>query len=303
MKVLYKIYLLCICFAFVLYAQAQRVDISVDTTSAMVGEPIELNIKVSGQNEFNWPGWENGIHGFEVLEAGDLQTRKAGDAITYMQSLRLTRFDTGTFKLGPIGFLVGNDSLFSQAIKIKYQTIETKLDEIHDIKERVDDPYTIDEFIVELTILFALVVLIVLGVYFIVSKKKPKAKKINTKQKMEALHIVAMKALEELRAKKLWQNGELKAYYVRLTDILRTYIEERYKIPALESTTDEILLGLQSIDTDKESLDKLEEILRVADMVKFAKSHPVDVDHDQFLTDVMEYVDKTKALETNKQVK
>jgi hypothetical protein len=53
-------------------------------------------------------------------------------------------------------------------------------------------------------------------------------------------HVWALKELDKLNQKKLWQSGEVKSYYSELTDIARTYIELRYKIPAMEKTTDEL---------------------------------------------------------------
>ena len=149
MKVLYKIYLLCICVVFVTRSQAQQANISVDTTSAMIGEPIVLDIKVSSKSELNWPGWEKGVSGFEVLEVGELKSKKSGDEIVYMQSLRLTQFDVGSFKLGPIGFLSGSDSIFTKAIKIDYSTVKLESEEIYDIQDPVNEPFTIGEFVKE----------------------------------------------------------------------------------------------------------------------------------------------------------
>lgn len=303
MKGLYKIYLFCICMLALFQVQAQQAFISVDTTSAMVGEPILLQLKVSSGSELNWPGWEKGISGFEVLEAGELQSNKANGAITYMQSLRLTRFDTGTFHLGPVGFLVGQDSLFSQVIDIHYSTIETKEDEMHDIKAPIAEPYTLEEFLMEIIIGCVLIILIVLAVYFIVRAKKKKGEKAAPVRKRQAVHILAMKALKELKAQELWQKGEMKAYYVRLTDILRAYIEERYNIKALESTTDEIVEGLKSKSVDKVLVERMEEILKIADMVKFAKSNPVGIDNDKCLADIMVFVDQTKKVATTNQQK
>jgi hypothetical protein len=39
--------------------------------------------------------------------------------------------------------------------------------------------------------------------------------------------------------------GEVKAYYSELTDIARNYIEEAIEIPAMESTTSELIQGLR----------------------------------------------------------
>ena len=299
MKVLYKIYLLCICVVFVTRSQAQQANISVDTTSAMIGEPIVLDIKVSSKSELNWPGWEKGVSGFEVLEVGELKSKKSGDEIVYMQSLRLTQFDVGSFKLGPIGFLSGSDSIFTKAIKIDYSTVKLESEEIYDIQDPVEEPFTIDEFVKEILIAFGILIFIVLAFYFIFKRKKKPQKIVEPKRKKQEVHIWALAALKELKSQELWQKGEVKAYYVRLTDIFREYTEARYGILALESTTDEIINDLKQKAVDSALIIQMEEILRVADMVKFAKSTPLGMENDKYLNDIIDFVERTKTTSNN----
>ena len=88
--------------------------------------------------------------------------------------------------------------------------------------------------------------------------------------------------LETLEKKELWQKGEVKAYYSELTDIARNYIEEAIEIPAMESTTSELIQGLRAASVKKkmtlsqEIIENLERVLKQADLVKFAKSKPLD---------------------------
>lgn len=88
--------------------------------------------------------------------------------------------------------------------------------------------------------------------------------------------------LQTLEKKELWQKGEVKNYYSELTDIARNYIEEAIHIPAMESTTSELIAALRSATVKKkmsltpETVENLERVLRQADLVKFAKSKPMD---------------------------
>jgi hypothetical protein len=92
----------------------------------------------------------------------------------------------------------------------------------------------------------------------------------------------ATSLLDTLEKKELWQQGEIKAYYSELTDIVRNYIEEAIEIPAMESTTSELIEGLQMaskkkrMKLSKETFDNLLTVLKQADLVKFAKSKPMD---------------------------
>lgn len=67
-----------------------------------------------------------------------------------------------------------------------------------------------------------------------------------------------------------------------MTDIARNYIEEAIEIPAMESTTSELIQGLRAASVKKkmtlsqEIIENLERVLKQADLVKFAKSKPLD---------------------------
>ena len=92
----------------------------------------------------------------------------------------------------------------------------------------------------------------------------------------------ATSLLNNLEKKELWQHGEVKAYYSELTDIVRNYIEEAIEIPAMESTTSELIEGLKMVsqkkkmNLSKDTFDNLLGVLKQADLVKFAKSKPLD---------------------------
>ncbi|WP_235921983.1 hypothetical protein [Flavobacterium phycosphaerae] len=93
--------------------------------------------------------------------------------------------------------------------------------------------------------------------------------------------------LQQLERKELWQKGEIKNYYSELTDIARNYIEEEIHIPAMESTTSELIEGLrkaakqQKLKLSNETVANLEKVLMQADLVKFAKVKPLDFEIEE----------------------
>ena len=109
-------------------------------------------------------------------------------------------------------------------------------------------------------------------------------------------HVVAIKALDELRNRKLWQNGKHKLYYSTLTEILRLYIEGRWDVGALEMTSDEIITALRDVDIKHDSRSNLITILRTADMVKFAKALPEAEENEQLFTYAYYFVENTKSV-------
>lgn len=113
-------------------------------------------------------------------------------------------------------------------------------------------------------------------------------------------HVVAIKALGELRNRKLWQNGKYKQYYTALTDILRVYISGRWGIGAMEMTTDEIIAALKDVQLTLDSRSKLVAIMRTADMVKFAKAEPAAEENEDNYTKAYYFVENTKPVEENR---
>ena len=100
-------------------------------------------------------------------------------------------------------------------------------------------------------------------------------------------------ALEALQQKKLWEQDRTKDYYIELTDILRSYIEERYGIPALEQTTDELLAGLRLSSMPTAPREQLAQLLRLADMVKFAKWKALPTENEQVMASAIRLVQET----------
>lgn len=92
--------------------------------------------------------------------------------------------------------------------------------------------------------------------------------------------VIALAALAELRAAGLARHGDLMGHYVRLTGIVRPYLERRFGFPAVDRTTEEILTIVrpalsQDDPTRAAELEReLERLLNAADLVKFAKDEP-----------------------------
>jgi hypothetical protein len=134
--------------------------------------------------------------------------------------------------------------------------------------------------------------------WFILERKKKK-KPVDEKFLLPP-HVWALKELDKLNQKKLWQSGEVKSYYSELTDIARTYIELRYKIPAMEKTTDELLSSMHK-GMLKQSLKKeVNEVLVLSDFVKFAKAQPDFIENENSLKIIKDFIDKTKLIEEEK---
>jgi hypothetical protein len=146
-------------------------------------------------------------------------------------------------------------------------------------------------------------ILIIALIYWLVTRwKKLKESAITQPQEPVIVipaHEKALQSLEQLRAAQLWQKGEVKEYQSRLTFIIRDYLEERYGIPALESTTDEIVKKLNKGELELNDISSLKKILQVADLVKFAKAKPDESVHDTFMNEAVDFVSRTKIINTD----
>lgn len=110
-------------------------------------------------------------------------------------------------------------------------------------------------------------------------------------------HVVAFAALEKLRGERLWQQEKHKQYYSALTDILRSYLVGQFGIGAMEMTSDEIIEAVRGIDVPRKNAMDLTEILREADLVKFAKATPAAEENEAAYRAVWDFVEQTKPAE------
>ena len=104
-------------------------------------------------------------------------------------------------------------------------------------------------------------------------------------------------ALEKLRQQRLWQEGEHKLYYSTLTDIIRAYIAGRYGVGAMEMTSDEIIDAMRGVELPQKSAMDLSDILREADLVKFAKAVPEADENEAAFRAAWDFVEQTKPVE------
>ena len=234
------------------------------------------------------------IKGLEVLEDIDIDTIEKNLIKKYV----LTGFDSGAYYIPAQQIFIRNRAYVTDSILINVATvaIDTIKQKMFPIKAIQGEPWVWDDLMPYL-IWIILGLLLIGGVigYIIWKKRNP------TLYEEEEL-IAAMPPFEEaferlkkLDDKLLWQNNHVKQYYIELTEIIRIYIEKELHIPALESTTDELMETLQdfndakTIETSREGIRKLKELLREADLVKFAKSKPLSHEIEEDRRDA-EYV-------------
>ncbi|PIP67624.1 MAG: hypothetical protein COW92_05510 [Candidatus Omnitrophica bacterium CG22_combo_CG10-13_8_21_14_all_43_16] len=121
---------------------------------------------------------------------------------------------------------------------------------------------------------FIILILIALAIAaFIYFKKKKiaEAKPILIQKSPEGIAKDALRLLLEMN---LIEKGLIKEYYIRLSDIIRAYIENRHKISAMDRTTWELYQEMRSKRIERMRVDNINDFLEDCDMVKFAKYTP-----------------------------
>ncbi|HBX52334.1 MAG: hypothetical protein A2275_06575 [Bacteroidetes bacterium RIFOXYA12_FULL_35_11] len=280
----------------------------IDSTKIIIGDQIKLTLtaKISGKQSVIFPPILDTITDkVEIVENLGIDTVYAENGYQILhQKYLITSFDSGIYVFRPfkIFFQEGNnkDSAFSKELYLQVFTvpIDTTKQAICDIKQQIETPFTLEEFIKRFyhLIIFAVVVILLglLGWYLYRKyKKKEPIIKLPVKPK-EAPHIVALRDLERIKAEKLWQKNMVKEYHSQLTEVLRVYIEGRFSINAMEQTTDEILQAFSnSALLDQRSHEVLRQILTIADFVKFAKAEPLPDENDLSLKNAFYFIDNT----------
>lgn len=275
-----KLTYILILISYIGFSQQNPVEVYVDTTQIKIGEQIKYIIKVNNAKTVIFPKLKlDSLKKIEVVKTLPTDSLKNSFEKKYI----LTSFDSGTYKIPQQEIAVNNKKLLTKALEINVLNVkvDTTKQGLYPIKSIKKEPKTWADYnhlfwwIVSVILLLLLAIGLIL--YFLLKKKKEKGKpKVYIPPIQEALQ-----RLKKLDEKQLLQQEKLKIYYSELTDIVRTYIEKDIKIPALESTTNELISTITDFNNSsklaisKETIANLKEILTSADLVKFAKSKPL----------------------------
>jgi hypothetical protein len=293
-----------------LNGQATEARMRIDTNVIMIGDQINLTLEldVPKQSEVFWPyfQYDTVAERVEIIEEFPVDSSDLKDRYRRIwQILTITSFDTGKYTIRPVSFefkLKGDTTVYAiQSNPVFLEVTEPAVDlqsEIKAIKPPLEAPLTFREvmaFVVRYILpVFAVLLVIAIVLYVILRRKKDQPIfRIRSKPPLPP-HRQALDDLEALRLKKLWQTGRVKAYYSELTGIIRTYIERRFGVQALEMTSDDIIRELKSVNSHGESIAKLNQVLVLADLVKFAKEQPLPSDNDNCMTKSIDFVNETR---------
>jgi len=297
------------CPAMKLDAQRVSAEAYLSHDQIKIGEQLELHLAVryhegSKKSVVTWPEFHDSIApGIDIVKDDSISTKLADrPSVLYEQakSMTITAFDSGRYNIPPIRFIVDSDTVQTDTLHLYVSTVPVDTTQpIKDIKDIYDVPpapaVAPQPSPVNWWLWGGIAAAVIAAgiIAWILTRKKPEIV-----VPAPAVHVLLPheRVLEELAAlgrKKQWLSGESKAYHVAQTEILRGWIAERYRIPAREMTTTEIIRSLHVKQVHPSGIMQLERILNTADLVKFAKAFPSNEEIETNLGMAMEFVRAT----------
>lgn len=256
-------------------APAEQVKTSLDRDHVLIGEPVVLNIEINtGMNHpvTEWIVLPDRFNRLEVLGRSPRDSSYAADRITYRQSFTLTGFEPGTWMIPAMSFVIDKKTRHTDSLPVTIIAAILKDSAYHDIREIIEVPPSKTSWWYYLAGILSLIALGLLVVLWI----RQRSGSVGVERDHGRSVSPLKEALEQLSSPatgQLIRDEEWKGYYSRVTDIFKTYIEKKFAFPAMQKTTDELLVFLHGLGI-KNEYPVIAEVLRMADAVKFAKYKP-----------------------------
>lgn len=289
------------------FSQSVSAVLSSDSSRIQIGDylSVKLQVKHSKDAKLQFPLLRDSLGSMEIISLQKPDTISTEKEIAISQNVIVSAYDSGDFYAGPVrlffSFNGTTDTLFSNVLPIRVNTLDVDTAKpFKPIKAPLKVPYDWKEFIYYI---IAAIVLLGFGIaFFIMYRQQENKKQIVYTRPMpkDPAHIWAFKELKKIEEEKLWQNGEIKLYYSRITDTLRLYLEYRYRWFALEETTEEIEMKISTYIKKDKPKENLLQLLRTADLAKFAKVTPLPNDNISAMENAVKFIEWTKPQDETK---
>lgn len=279
-----------------------------DSTTLLMGKTTPLHIEVvQDKGAVGFFPWENRdtINAFvEIAAKPKADTADLGNGrIQINRDLILQAFDSGMYAIKPIPYVVGRDTFNTPQLTIKVLPVKVDtLASIHDFAPVETVPFKlfdwVPDFIADYWWIYLIFIVLVAGALYYYLAWYKKGRKVSMPgRKRLSPYDEAMLNLKRLKEDNLWQSGQEKAYFTGLTDILRTYIDRRFHINAVEMTSTQIVDTLKRNDETRAVNEQLSMILEIADIVKFANVRPLADDNELAYQRALNFVEATRPLQ------
>ena len=242
------------------------------------------------------------IPGVEVNSSSEVDTVNLGSGrLQLNRTLLIQPWDSGEFVIPGIALVAGEDTFRSSQLVIKVFTADVDtMTTIHSWGPAVSQSRGffdwVPDWIADYWWAYVLGLLLIAGAVtaYIIKRKggfsqalKPAAKPVPPYEK-------AMEQLAVLKQRQLCEKGQEKTYYTELTEILRQYLEGRFGINAMEMTTPQTKRAVRATVPAEAAPGLMNEVLEMADYVKFAKMRPLPEDNVRAFEQAIKFVENTR---------
>jgi hypothetical protein len=287
-----------------LQASAQvTVESKIDSIQIFIGQQVHMNVSVTAKKgqkivfpEFKYS--QNITPGVEVLESSVADTSALdNDMVKVSRIYTLTSFDEHLYAIPAIKVKVDGKTYTENPMALKVMTVD--VDTLHPNqffppKDVQNNPFLWSEWsgLFWLSVLMLLLCVTVSYLFVRLRENKPIVAHIRIVKRLLP-HQKALDAINKIKAEKMTTSEDQKAYYTKLTDTIRQYINERFGFNAMEMTSTEIIAHFHSTGNQK-MIDELDELFQTADLVKFAKYSTLINENDLNLVNAIDFIDQTK---------
>jgi hypothetical protein len=288
------------------FAQDLRLDATADSTAFRIGEQVRVTLSADMPAGFviRNAGPSDSLGGLEVVSVdsgavGGNGEGADGGGAPFRRVYIITAFDSGTHVLPPFVayYRSGSDTAIRTALSgpivftVRGVDVDTSA-EIRAIKPPLGAPLTLSEILPYAGAALAAALLAWLAWRFM--KKRRRGEKFIPGPPPRPADELALEALRSVDSEKLWQRGKVKEYHTALSEILRTYVERRFAVLAMESTSDEILSSAPVAGLAPEASGALRDVLLRSDLVKFARFIPPPEHNERSFSNSVEFVELTR---------
>ena len=286
------------------------VSASIDSVQMFIGEQAKLTIQALQPQDhtLQFPIFSDSItSNLELVSTLKPDTVLLENSMLQVTNTYIvTSFDSALVYHPGFEIKAGDNIYLTNPISIKIvdMPIDTTQQAITDIKDIYQPPI---DWMFYLTIVgYTILAVLIIALIIYLLNKYLKSRNTNQSEPQpepidpRKAHEIAYDELEALRQKQLWQSQQFKTYYTELTEILRRYISNRYAIDAMEQTSDDILSEFRrnkELKDKKAEIKLLNDVLQLADLVKFAKWQPLPDECERSFHQVTQFIDQTKEVE------
>ena len=289
----------------VIPANAPKISGTVEPDSIGIGDRFLYTIEVERDlmQEVYFPDFKQSVEHYEMIEDRPVDTlSREGRKLKLRKSYLMAAFQEGIHNVLPevmyldkniIDTLRGDDTL---RLMVTTFEIDSTSHTIFDIKPQRTLKFKFGEISGYVT--WTIIAIIIVVLLFLVAKRilahyGKSFSDIFKPAPPLPPHEIALRDLKKLHSERLWQEDKHKLYYSGLTDILRAYIAGQFGVGALEMTSDEIIEAMRGVEIPQKQKMDLTELLRDADLVKFAKAMPEAEANEAAYTMALKFVEQT----------